>query len=171
MADDDQQPAQGAAEDPARPEFTIQKIYVKDVSFESPATPDLFLKEWKPQTNVQLNTEARRVSDDVHEVVLTLTVTTKTQDETAYLVEVKQAGVFTAKGFPPEQLGHLVGAYCPNLLFPYARETISSLVLRGGFPDMPLAPVNFDALYAQHLESVQRGEAGGEPAAAPEAAH
>jgi preprotein translocase subunit SecB len=110
---------------------------------------------------VQLNTEARQVDPGVHEVVLTVTITTQSQDKTAYLVEVKQAGVFSAKGFGKEQLGQLLGSYCPNLLFPYVREAISSLVIKGGFPDMPLAPINFDALYAQHLEKAKsEGEQG-----------
>lgn len=161
MADDDKTSAEAQGGDSSQVEFTIQKLYVKDVSFEAPNSPEVFLKEWKPDTNVQLNTEARQVDQGVHEVVLTVTITTKSQDKTAYLVEVKQAGVFSAKGFGQEQLGQLLGSYCPNLLFPYVREVISSLVIKGGFPDMPLAPINFDALYAQHLEKTKsEGEQG-----------
>lgn len=161
MADDDKTSSEAQGGDSSQVEFTIQKLYVKDVSFEAPNSPEVFLKEWKPDTNVQLNTEARQVDQGVHEVVLTVTITTKSQDKTAYLVEVKQAGVFSAKGFGKEQLGQLLGSYCPNLLFPYVREAISSLVIKGGFPDMPLAPINFDALYAQHLEKTKsEGEQG-----------
>lgn len=156
MAEDSpQQPQEPAAE------FAIQKLYLKDVSFEAPNSPEIFLKEWKPETNVQLNTESRRLDEANHEVVLTLTVTTKSQDKTAYLVEVKQAGVFTAKGFDKDRLGHLLGAYCPTILLPYAREVISSLVLKGGFPDMIIAPINFDALYAQHLQQLKAREGEG----------
>jgi preprotein translocase subunit SecB len=155
MADDDKTSSEAQGGDSSQVEFTIQKLYVKDVSFEAPNSPEVFLKEWKPDTNVQLNTEARQVDQGVHEVVLTVTITTKSQDKTAYLVEVKQAGVFSAKGFGQEQLGQLLGSYCPNLLFPYVREAISALVIKGGFPDMPLAPINFDALYAQHLEKTK----------------
>ena len=133
-------------------EFAIQKLYVKDVSFEAPSSPEVFLGEWKGETNIQLHTESRALDEATHEVTLTATVTTRTHEKTAYLVEVKQAGVFTTKGFEPDTLGHLLGAYCPTLLFPYVREAVSSLVLKGGFPDIQLAPVNFDRLYLQHLE-------------------
>lgn len=155
MSNDDNTPAAGQHDDPTQVEFTIQKLYLKDVSFEAPGSPDVFLKEWKPETNIQLNTESRTLNEGVHEVVLTATITTKSQDQTAYLVEIKQAGVFSAKGFEQERLGQLLGSYCPNLLFPYLREAVSSLVVKGGFPDLPLAPINFEALYAQHLEKMK----------------
>jgi len=141
------------------PEFLIQKIYVKDLSFEAPASPGIFLKEWKGETNVQLNTKARALNEPegVFEVELGLTVTTgTTPTETAYLVEIKQAGVFVARGFPEEQRAHLLGAYCPNLLFPFAREVVADLVMKGGFPQMLLQPINFDALYAQHQTEQNR---------------
>ncbi len=154
------------------PEFAIQKLFIKDVSFESPGAPAVFLKEWKGETNIQLNTQARRLNeqDEVFEVELALTVTTKSQDETAYLVEVKQAGVFVARGFPPEQQGHLLGAYCPNLLFPFAREVVADLVLKGGFPQMLLQPVNFDALYVQHQQERANQAAGQAGAPGPASA-
>ena len=155
MADETDTTPAGQGDAPSQPEFNIQKLYIKDISFEAPNSPDVFLKEWKPETNVQLNTETRPLDKGVHEVVLTVTITTKSQDQTAYLVEVKQAGVFSAKGFEQEQLGQLLGSYCPNLMFPYLREAVSSLVVKGGFPDMPLAPINFDALYAQHVEKMK----------------
>ncbi|AGA35360.1 Protein export cytoplasm chaperone protein (SecB, maintains protein to be exported in unfolded state) [Thioalkalivibrio nitratireducens DSM 14787] len=139
------------------PEFTIQKLYIKDLSFEAPSAPDIFLKEWKGETNLQLNTKTRTLNeqDGVYEVELGLTVTTTSQSETAYLVEVKQAGVFVARGFSPEQKGHLFGAYCPNILFPFAREVVADMVLKGGFPQVLLQPINFDALYAQHQQKQQ----------------
>lgn len=163
MADDTNTSPAGSGGDPTQPEFNIQKLYVKDISFEAPNSPEVFLKEWKPETNVQLNTESRGLEQGVHEVVLSVTITTKSHDKTAYLVEVKQAGVFSAKGFEKDQLGQLLGSFCPNLLFPYLREVVSGLVLKGGFPDMPLAPINFDALYAQHLEQ-QKSQAETGPA-------
>jgi preprotein translocase subunit SecB len=144
------------------PEFAIQKIYIKDLSFESPGSPAVFLKDWKGETNIQLNTKARQLNDQegVFEVELGLTVTTSNQGETAYLVEVKQAGVFVARGFPDDQRGHLLGAYCPNLLFPFVREVVADMVLKGGFPQLLLQPINFDALYAQHQQEQQGALAG-----------
>lgn len=136
-------------------EFAIHKVYVKDVSFESPNTPQIFTQEWNPETNVQINTQARALEEGLFDVELTLTVTARIGEQTAYLVEIKQAGVFHVKGFADAQMGHLLGSYCPNLLFPYARAAISGMVSGGGFPDLALAPVNFDALYAQHLEQMK----------------
>ncbi|MEA3411050.1 MAG: protein-export chaperone SecB [Pseudomonadota bacterium] len=132
--------------------FEIQKLYLKDVSFESPGVPEVFTGEWKPETNVQLGTETRKLQNDVHEVSLNITVTTTMEKNTAYLVELKQAGVFTLRGFNDAQLGHMLGSYCPNILFPFAREAIADLISKGGFPGFLLAPVNFDALYSQHLQ-------------------
>ena len=137
-------------------QFSIQKIYVKDVSFESPNSPGVFTEgEWKPDVNVQLNTEVKGNGNDLHEVILTVTVTAKQADKTAFLVEVKQAGIFQLAGFEQEQLGGMLGAYCPETLFPYAREAISDLVTKGGFPQLLLSPVNFNALYMQHQQQQQ----------------
>lgn len=158
MAEENPQGTNSGAEPNRGPDFAIQKIYIKDLSFEAPASPGVFLKEWKAETNVQLNTKARALNEQegIYEVTLGLTVTTSSApDETAYLVEVQQAGVFVARGFPPEQRDHLLGAYCPNMLFPFAREVVTDLVLKGGFPQMLLQPVNFDALYAQHQQEKQ----------------
>lgn len=141
------------------PVFTIQRIYVKDVSFETPHAPEIFREEWKPEVNVDLQTKTNRLEDTIFEVVLHLTVTVKMGEKVAFLVEVHQAGIFTLKGFPQEQLAHALGSMCPNILYPYARETISDIVIRGGFPQLLLAPVNFDALYMQHLEQ-QKKEGG-----------
>jgi len=139
-------------------QFVIQKIYVKDVSFETPNSPAIFTEtKWEPAVNVQLNSRAAPMADQMHEVVLSVTVTAKLGDKTAYLVEVQQAGVFRAEGFEQAQLNHLLGSFCPNILFPYVREAISDMVTRGGFPQLLLAPVNFDALYAQHLQQQQVG--------------
>ncbi|MCP3662393.1 MAG: protein-export chaperone SecB [Gammaproteobacteria bacterium] len=148
------------------PEFALQRIYVKDISFETPNSPAIFTEEWKPESNLNLNSSTTRLDEDLYEVVLTVTVTTKVAEKTAFLVEVQQAGIFAAKGFPNDQMGQMMGSYCPNLLFPYAREVVSDLVNKGSFPQLLLTPVNFDALYAQHLQETELG--GEQP---PEATH
>ena len=147
---DEQQPA-----NEGQPQFALQRIYTKDISFESPNAPQIFQQQWQPQVNLDLNTSNERLNEHQFEVVLSLTVTAKMDEKTAFLVEVQQAGVFYISGFEGDQLGHMLGAYCPNILFPYAREVIDSLVNRGSFPALMLAPVNFDAVYAQALQSQQ----------------
>ncbi len=133
-------------------DFAIQKIFVKDFSFESPNSPSLFAGDWKPEANIELNTHAEKLTETDHEVTLTVTVTAKCEDKTAFLIEVKQAGIFSIKGLPEENYGHMLGSFCPNILFPYAREVIGATVAKGGFPQLALAPINFDALYAQSAE-------------------
>ncbi|MCK5395670.1 MAG: protein-export chaperone SecB [Gammaproteobacteria bacterium] len=141
-------------------QFTIQKFYLKDVSFEAPNSPETFNDgEWHPQINVQLNSSNRAISQDTYEVVLDITVTAKQDERTGFLVELKQAGVFTISGFPEENLGGMLGAYCPEILFPYAREAISDLIAKGGFPQLLLQPVNFNALYTQQVEQQQAAQA------------
>jgi len=149
-----------AAKPDTQTQFTIQKIYVKDLSFETPYSPQVFLDKWEPDVNLQLSNTASVLSDKTHEVVLSLTVTAKLKDKTAYLAEVKQAGIFNIEGYDVVQLAAMVGSYCPHILFPYAREVVSDLVTRGGFPQLLLAPINFDALYRQHLEQGQQARAG-----------
>jgi preprotein translocase subunit SecB len=134
------------------PQFIIQRIYAKDISFESPHAPQVFAEEWHPETNLQLNTNVNPLADDHYEVELTITVTVKSKEQTAFLVEVNQAGVFHITGYESEYKNQLLASYCPTSLFPYAREAIASLVSKGGFPEMHLSPINFDALYAQRLE-------------------
>lgn len=134
--------------------FQIQKIHVKDISFETPNSPEIFTQEWQPQAEVGLGTQATLIQDATYEVNLRITVTVKVGEKTAYLVEVSQSGIFTAQGFKEDEMGHLLGSYCPNILFPYAREVISDLVTKGGFPPMLLTPVNFDGLYAQRLNEL-----------------
>lgn len=132
----------------------IQRVYLKDVSLETPNSPQIFSeRQWQPAVNLQINSASAVLSENVHEVVLKLTVTAKLGDKTAYLVEIQQAGVFLLGGFPKEKLGPVLGAFCPNILFPFAREAIASLVSKGGFPPLLLNPVNFDALYLQHLQA------------------
>ena len=115
----------------------------------------MFQQEWKPDLSLNIQVENKKLDENVHEVVLTVTATVKNQDETAFLVEVKQAGIFTITGAPEQQLAHLLGSFCPSLLFPYAREAITSEVVRGSFPQLILAPINFDAIYMQQLEEKQ----------------
>jgi len=134
-------------------QFAIQKIYLKDVSFESPNSPQAFTDgEWQPQINVQINSSNQAIADNTYEVVLDITITAKHEEKTAFLAEVKQAGIFTIAGFPQENIGGMVGAYCPETLFPFAREALSELVSKGGFPQLLLAPVNFNALYTQQMQ-------------------
>ncbi len=133
-------------------QFALQRIYTKDVSFETPNCPDVFRMEWKPEAKVSLNNEVQKLSDDLYEVVLTVTVTTSIGEKTAYLVEVKQAAIVGIQGFAEAEMGHMLSAYCPNLLFPYVREVVSDLVGKATFPQMLLSPVNFDALYQQHQQ-------------------
>jgi preprotein translocase subunit SecB len=137
----------------AQQQFAIQKLYVKDASLESPNAPGIFQEgQWQPEVNVQINTEGKTVTENLHEITLTLTVTAKQQGKTAFLVEVKQAGLFLLSGFAKEQLGGMIGAYCPEVLFPFAREAVADLVGKAGFPQLLLAPVNFNALYMQHQQ-------------------
>ena len=132
--------------------FEIQKVYLKDVSLETPNSPMIFTEQWQPQTEVRLETGATTLTENLFEVVLTLSVTTKIGERTAYLAEVQQAGLFSLSGFDSAQMGHMLNAYCPNVLFPFAREELASLIGKGGFPPLLLNPFNFDALYLQRLQ-------------------
>ena len=143
-------------------QFQIQKIYLKDVSFESPNTPLVFTETDKePEINVQINSASKAVSQNVYEVDLKVTVTAKKNKKTAFLVEVTQAGVFTIAGFGKDQLGGMLGAFCPETLFPFAREVVSDLIVKGGFPQLLLAPINFNALYTQQLQQQAATQAQG----------
>lgn len=137
-------------------QFSIQRVYIKDVSFESPKAPEIFLKEWKPAINLDLNTRQNALEDGMYEVVITISATAKIDEEVAFIAEIQQAGIFLIKGLDAETTSHMLGAFCPNLLFPYAREALDSLVVKGSFPALMLAPINFDALYAQELERMQQ---------------
>jgi len=140
--------------------FAIQKIFVKDISFESPNTPNIFLeKDWQPDVNLNLQSSSRSIEDDIYEAILSVTVTAKLNEETtAYLAEVQYAGIFMLRNFAEEDKTYMLGSYCPNLLFPYIREAVSDVVTKGGFPQLLLAPVNFDALLQQKLQQ-QEAEA------------
>ena len=145
------------SEQPKAPQqhFEIQKVYLKDVSLETPNSPMIFTEQWQPQTEVRLETGATPLTEDLFESVLTLTVTAKLGERTAYLVEIQQAGLFTLRGFDEQQTGHMLHAFCPNLLFPFAREAIASMIGKGGFPALLLNPINFDGLYLQRLQQQQ----------------
>ena len=134
-------------------QFAIQRIYTKDISFESPNAPQVFISEWEPKINVDLSTEIQALSEYTIQVVLTVNVVAKHEDKTAFLVEVQQAGIFLAKGFSEEELGPLMGIGAPNALYPYAREVVSDLITRGSFPQFTLQPVNFEQMYAQQMAS------------------
>jgi len=163
MATEEQANQQNQAADQAEQQFIIERIYVKDISFEAPNSPAVFTQNWEPDTNLNLNTQVNPLGDDHYEVELHVTVSVKDKEgKTAFLVEVIQAGAFLIKGYPQEQLGHLLASYCPSNLFPYAREVISNLVSKGSFPEMHLSPINFDALYAQRLQEEQAQANAGE---------
>jgi len=141
-------------------QFNVERVYVKDVSFESPLVPMIFTEQWKPKVKLDLNTATRLVTEDRYEVDLRVTVTTETEsDVTSMIVEVTQSGLFALQGFEEAQLKQVLATMCPNILFPYAREQIDSLMSKGGFPPLHLAPVNFDAVYAQALQA--EAEQGG----------
>lgn len=141
-------------------QFVMQKIYVKDLSFETPGSPQVFLEKWEPDINLQLGNKAALLDENTYEVILELTVTAKVKDKTAFLVEVHLAGIFYIAGFDQEELALLTGSNCPQTLFPFAREVVSDLVTRGGFPQLLLSPINFEVLYRQHLEQSQPPQQG-----------
>jgi len=141
-------------------QFAIQKIYTKDISFETPNSPKIFTQKWEPSLDLNLETNVENLENSMYEVSLSITVTVKIGETIAYLVEIKQAGIFTIAGFSKQEIDPMLGSFCPNVLFPYAREAISDLVNKGGFPQLILAPVNFDALYMQHLQQNQQNPEG-----------
>jgi len=138
--------------------LAIHKIYTKDVSFESPNSPFGFQDDWKPEIGVDINTDGQTLDNSNFEVILKVTITAKNNDKTAFLAEVHQAGIFHLSGFDEEQQAFVLGSYCPGTLFPYAREVISSLVTDGGYPPVILAPVNFEALYQEHLKQKETAD-------------
>jgi len=158
---EENQPAQGQPEGQAQEQqFSIQKLYLKDVSFESPNVPTVFTdSEWQPEVNIQLNSSNQSIGQDAFEVDLKITVTAKQNKKTAFLVELTQSGIFTVAGFEQDNLRGMLGAFCPETLFPFAREAIAELVSKGGFPPLLLAPVNFNALYMQQTQQQQTAAA------------
>lgn len=146
--------------------FQVQRIYVKDLSFEAPGVPAVFLEQGQPKVNVQLGNNARKLDEagNEYEVEVSVTVTAEVNGKTAYIAEVKQAGIFLVQGAEGPELEHLLGAYCPNLLFPYIRETISSVVGKGSFAPFLLQPINFDVLFQQAQSKRAENEKAGETA-------
>ena len=141
-------------------QLQLQKVYIKDASFEAPGAPQIFQEQGQPQVQLNLEHKVGTLGQDVYEVVLTVTVTCKLEEKTAYLAEVQQAGVFGVLGFDAPSRDAVLATYCPNVLFPYARQVISDLIQNGGFTPFLLQPINFDALYAEQ----QRRSAGGDEA-------
>ena len=136
---------------PAGAQFTVEKIYVKDVSFEAPNAPQVFNESGQPQLNMNLNQKVGRLDGDMFEVILGVTLTCTLNERTVYLAEVEQAGIFGLAGFDDRTLDMMLGTYCPNVLFPYVRQSISDLITSGGFPPFYMQPINFEALYAEGL--------------------
>ena len=139
--------------DSQQPVFSIEKVYVKDASIETPNSPQVFLEPAQPQVEVQLQNAAQQLNDALFEVVVTVTVTAKAGDKTLFLVEAAQAGIFRIQHVPAADLEPILGVGCPNILFPYAREVVADLIGRAGFPAIHLQPVNFEAMYAARLEA------------------
>ncbi|MCP5419488.1 MAG: protein-export chaperone SecB [Gammaproteobacteria bacterium] len=153
------------AEQQSAQQFEIHQVYLKDASFEAPHSPMIAREQGQPEVKLQLSNHSTQLAEDLYEVVLNLTVTSILGDKTVYLVEIDQAGLFGLKGFSGQQLDHVLGAYCPNALFPFARETIASMIGKGGFAPLLLSPINFDALYMQRLQSQQANQAPQPPGA------
>jgi preprotein translocase subunit SecB len=149
------------SENQKQPQFALKRVYLKDASLETPGAPGVFTKAWQPEVNLDINTRSTVLDEEHFEVVLSLTVTVKNEGQPAFLVEVQQAGIFLLAGLGEAETKHTLGAFCPNILFPYAREAIDNLAAKASFPALMLAPVNFDALYAQQLQRAQQeAEAG-----------
>lgn len=159
------------ADETPQAQFALQRIYLKDASFEAPNTPASFTKKWQPEVKMDLNSAGKKIDDDHYEVSVKITLTAKNEDETAYLVELVQCGLFVAKNIPEPQLAPMLGAMCPNILFPYLRENIDNLVVKGGFPALMLAPINFDALYQQRVQQAQQAAQEAAGAESDEAKH
>lgn len=151
------------ADEAPGPQLTVERIYLRDASFESPLAPEVFARDWQPRVQVDIDTRNRALDDARHEVVLSLTLEAKLGEEVAMIVEVQQAGIFRITGVDDEMRRQALGTACPTVLFPYLRETVDSLAVKGTFPPIMLAPVNFDALYAEakrRFDSQQAGEGG-----------
>lgn len=163
-------PAVTPASAPVR-QVLLQKMYVKDASLEVPTAPQVFTRNWQPSMDVQVNTQINAIAPDTYNIVLSVTVTAKLESDVAFLVEVHQAGIFAVSGFADQvELGAVLGGYCPGLLFPFARQVVADLVQQGGFPQLLLQPINFDALYLEHQTRAQAEQAA-QPAAGASVKH
>ena len=160
-----------AEENQTNPEkqLFLQKIYIKDFTFESPRAPEIFGTNVSPKTQISIKSTAKELTPDTQEVILTLTLEAKDQDKTLFMVEIEQAGLFRMQGYSEEEQRMLIGSYCPGTLYPFAREAIADVITRGGFPQLLLQPINFDGLYAQAMQD--GGDSNGGPAGTPEDTH
>lgn len=165
MSESEENAAAATTDQQPRRQVAMRKLYVKDMSFESPAAPEVFAKaDFRPQTNLNLRTTHRKVDEEgLYEMVLTLTLDAKVEEETVFLVELQQAGLFIIQGYNETETTVILGTFCPNSLFPFAREVITSAIQRGGFPEFILQPIDFDALYARsQAERAKQEQAGAE---------
>jgi preprotein translocase subunit SecB len=156
MPEDNEELPQGEIKPEGQGQFGLQKIYAKDVSFETPNSPSIFKEQWKPTVNMDIAHSASSVGEESYEVVLSVTVTVNFENKTVYLIEIQQAGVFHVSGLADDILDRTLATACPNILFPFAREMVSDLVTRGGFPQLLLAPVNFEVLYMQRQQQKEQ---------------
>ena len=145
-----------ATEQPSGPQFAIQRTFIKDLSFETPMGVKVFTQAFQPKVKMDVTTRGNAIATAGHEIVVTLTITAKVEEDTAYIVELPQACIFGIIGFPEEQMAHVLGAVCPNFLFPYAREAVDSIVVKGGFPPLSIAPIDFDAIFRQSQASADK---------------
>ncbi|MBE0505114.1 MAG: protein-export chaperone SecB [Marinospirillum sp.] len=135
-----------------QPQFALQRIYLSDVSFEAPNSPEVFMMNEQPHVDVKLDTSNRKINDELYEVTVKITAQVTFGEKTAFLAEVQQSGAFRVVGIEGDGLEHTLGAFCPNILFPYARESVDGLVVKGGFPPLMIAPVNFEAIFAERKQ-------------------
>ena len=154
-----------------QPVFSIEKVYVKDLSLEIPNAPNIYLERDQPQVDIQLHHNSTGVEDGVYETTLTVTITAKVKDKTMFLVEAAQAGIFVCRNIPAAELEAVLAIACPNILFPYVRETVSDVIVRAGFPPVLLAPVNFEAIYQAQRDPQPAAQQGGVQLITPTAAH
>jgi len=153
---------EAAAQEAPKVEFSLQRIYLKDLSFEAPQGSEAFRRQWKPQVQQDLGTKVKKLDNDHYDVTLKLTITVKDGEETMYLVEVEQAGIFLIKGLEEQQLTTVLNTQCPNIIFPYARETVDGVVTKGTFPALMLPPINFDAVFQQALANARQKQEASE---------
>jgi len=151
-------------EQPAAPKFAVQRVYVKDLSFETPQGAAAFQKQWQPKVSQDLSTKTSKIADELYEVSLRITVTVKHEEETIYLIEVDQAGLFNIDGLEGGQLAQVLNVTCPSMLLPYAREAIDSTLTKGSYPTLMIPPINFDALFAAAVQQASAKEAAAEDA-------
>ncbi len=160
MAEQENRQLNGEGSEAASGQFGLQKIYVKDISFEIPNSPMIFQQEWVPTVNMDIANSATKIGENLFEALLSVTVTVTSEEKTMYLIEAKQAGIFHIAGIATDAVNKMLATTCPNILFPFVREIVADLVTRGGFPQLLLAPVNFEALYLQKMQ--QQAEQEGE---------